>query len=340
MKAIHHMLDKLALSSREHGSINHSPINDAQALLTPNLFTDFDDVISLQAAGPYGTFRFHELKNESYCVTHDSYRAHEDMKLSVSATGQSLSLHYNLRNNFHWSLKGLKQKLLLKNQYNMVYLPDFECEYQLKKHLQYTNFGLVFTEEYLQRCHDAFPFLAEFFDHVKHKVPAIVNENHFSATPEMMIVIQSILHCNYIGTLKKMYLDSKVPELLLLSFQNSPDQADSKVHLHQSDIQKIHKAKEYLLANMDNPCSIKELARAVGLNDCKLKRGFKQVYSNTVFGILLDERMQKAKALLTESDLSIQEIATITGYKNLSNFTAAFKRKFGYPPSSLKASLS
>jgi AraC family transcriptional regulator, transcriptional activator of the genes for pyochelin and ferripyochelin receptors len=335
MKLINHTLDKITLTSREFGAIGCSPV-DSNSTLAPSLFTDCEDVIALQASGPFGNFHFHELRNKNYCVRHDSYQPLEDINLSTYAEDQALGLYYNLKSNFHCSINGAHENYMLKHQYNMIYSPSFAWEYDFRKQQQYANFGIIFTLDYLQRCGEAFPFLSAFLKRVKMKVPAIANETHATATPEMMVVIQSILHCGYAGTLKKMYLDSKVPELLLLSLQNVPGDSDLKVTLHQSDIRLIHKAKEYLLEHIDNPCTIRELAKEVGLNDCKLKKGFKEVYHNTVFGVLIDERMQKAKNLLLETELSVQEVATLTGYKNLSNFTAAFKRKFGFPPSALK----
>jgi AraC-like DNA-binding protein len=71
----------------------------------------------------------------------------------------------------------------------------------------------------------------------------------------------------------------------------------------------------------------------VGINDFKLKNGFKQLYGNTVFGLLFEERMQQAKVMLVDPEISIKELSMTVGYKNLSNFTSAFKKRFGYPPS-------
>ena len=87
---------------------------------------------------------------------------------------------------------------------------------------------------------------------------------------------------------------------------------------------------------MDNPCTLVELSHKVGINDFKLKKGFKQLYGTTVYEFLVDARMEKAKLLLLETETSIHEIAFVTGYKNLSSFITAFKKKMGYSPGSYK----
>jgi len=108
------------------------------------------------------------------------------------------------------------------------------------------------------------------------------------------------------------------------------------IRLWPADYEKIREARDYLLFNMDQPCTVIELAHKVGLNDFKLKKGFKQLYGSTIFDFLLEARIEKARMLLTETVMSIQEIAVATGYKNISSFTAAFKKRTGVSPRSFK----
>ena len=89
---------------------------------------------------------------------------------------------------------------------------------------------------------------------------------------------------------------------------------------------------------MQSPCSLIELVELSGLNDFKLKRGFKELFGTTVFGYLFDLRIERAQEMLREGKQSIAEISFHIGYKNPQHFTAAFKRKFGYLPSEIKQS--
>jgi AraC family transcriptional activator of pyochelin receptor len=341
MKSMNYMIQNLALASSQYGKIQCSP---AFSPPVATLFTDScdDDVLSLQASGPFGSLLFHEIKNENFSIRHNEYRLAENLDISTAIGMQSLALLFTMKSNMRFTIKGFPQGFILKHQYNMVYVPEVQWDYIFRKSEEYACFGIHFTTEYLQRCSETFPLLPEFMGNVRRKTPAFISPTHHpSATAEMMSIIQSILCCDYTGTLKRMYLDSKVPELLLLSLQHIVrDTAAMKVSLRDADLRKIQHAKEYIILHMDNPGTLKELAHEVGINDFKLKNGFKQMYGTTVFGLLLEERMKKARALLQDSDMTIQEISTMTGYKNLSNFTAAFKRKFGYPPSAMKNGLS
>ncbi|MBW4539455.1 MAG: AraC family transcriptional regulator [Myxacorys chilensis ATA2-1-KO14] len=154
-------------------------------------------------------------------------------------------------------------------------------------------------------------------------------------TPTMQLALQQMLNCPYQGVLKQMYLESKSVEVLALWL----DQACSSGTLPQrattpraTDVERIYQAKDILLRQIDNPPSLLTLARQVGLNDCSLKRGFKQVFGTTVFGYLHQHRMEQARSLLLEHQCSVTEVAHKVGYKNLCAFSTAFRKAFGVSP--------
>lgn len=107
--------------------------------------------------------------------------------------------------------------------------------------------------------------------------------------------------------------------------------------LRPADLDRLHQAQEILLHDLENPPSLTELAQQVGLNDYKLKSGFRQVFGTTVFGYLHQQRMQSARNLLISTDLNITEIANQVGYTSLSAFSTAFKKFFGISPSRFRA---
>ncbi|NJK61978.1 MAG: helix-turn-helix transcriptional regulator [Synechococcaceae cyanobacterium SM2_3_1] len=82
--------------------------------------------------------------------------------------------------------------------------------------------------------------------------------------------------------------------------------------------------------------SLLDLARQVGLNDFKLKRGFRAMLGTTVFGYLQTYRMEQVQYLLLDRRLSVAAIAQRVGYVNPSAFWAAFRRHFGTTPKALQ----
>lgn len=90
-----------------------------------------------------------------------------------------------------------------------------------------------------------------------------------------------------------------------------------------------------MIQRLANPPSLMSLARQVGLNDRKLKQGFRQVFGTTAFGYLHNHRMEQARSLLLENQLSVTAVAHSVGYTNLCAFSTAFRKKFGVSPRAL-----
>lgn len=160
-------------------------------------------------------------------------------------------------------------------------------------------------------------------------------------TPTMQLTLQQILNCPYQGMTKQMYLEGKTLELLAMQlgqWENFQEQLNITKTLRLDDIERIYHAKEILIQNWDHPPSLQELTRQVGLNDYKLKQGFRQVFGNSVFGYLQQYRMEQAKQLLAQEELSIKGVAQRIGYASQSHFCYLFKRQFGISPRAYRAS--
>ncbi|MBD0386802.1 MAG: helix-turn-helix transcriptional regulator [Nostoc sp. C3-bin3] len=156
-------------------------------------------------------------------------------------------------------------------------------------------------------------------------------------TPEMRVALEQIINCHFTGLTKKIYLESKCLELIALKLEQlaTRESSSTKVTaLKVDDIDRIHYAKEILSQNLDSPPSLLELARQVGLNDYKLKLGFRQVYGTTAFSYLHQQRMEKARQLVLEGQMNVKEVARAVGYANQSHFATAFRKQFGTNPKS------
>jgi AraC-like DNA-binding protein len=153
-------------------------------------------------------------------------------------------------------------------------------------------------------------------------------------TPQMSEIIQGIMSNIDKRGNHHIYFEAKALELLFLELEQVGALAGQSENsfLKEHDLERIHRAKTMVEENLLNPCSLIELAHKVGLNDFKLKKGFREVFGTTVFGYLYDVRMDKAKVLL-KAGIPVREVAYQVGYKNAHHFTTAFKKKFGYLPS-------
>jgi AraC-like DNA-binding protein len=154
-------------------------------------------------------------------------------------------------------------------------------------------------------------------------------------TLAMQAALQQIINCPYRGITKRIFLEGKALELLTLQLHQWAEQPKHSTRsriLHADDVERVHCARNILIHDIQNPPSLMDLARQAGINDYKLKYGFRQIFGTTVFGYLQACRMEQAKHLLTERQLSIGAIAHVVGYASQSRFCHAFKRRYGITP--------
>ncbi|WP_426478264.1 helix-turn-helix domain-containing protein [Chryseobacterium sp. CBSDS_008] len=67
------------------------------------------------------------------------------------------------------------------------------------------------------------------------------------------------------------------------------------------------------------------------------KRDFQKIFGIPPRQWLQLRRLKEAHFLLTQKGRSVSDIYLDLGFENLSHFSFAFKKQFGYPPSSLQA---
>lgn len=158
----------------------------------------------------------------------------------------------------------------------------------------------------------------------------------YHMSPAIQKCVYELVGCSHQGSAKRIYLHGKVLELLSMFIQehvNGSESEHSNLCLSKSDIFKLHEARKFVLEHLDNPFSIKELSRHVGINQTKLKNGFRKLFGTTIFGLIRSQRMDKAIRLMKIDRMNVSETASVLGYSNMSNFSAAFRKKFGCNPS-------
>ncbi len=100
----------------------------------------------------------------------------------------------------------------------------------------------------------------------------------------------------------------------------------------------IKKACLFVAENMRNNFSLDDAAQAAGVSSFYLSKLFKEETGETFINYVTDRRLEKAKQMLLETDLSIKEITGQTGYNDQNYFSRLFKNKFGISPSDFRNS--
>lgn len=154
---------------------------------------------------------------------------------------------------------------------------------------------------------------------------------------EQILAACALRDCTHEGAVRNVYLKSRALELLALSFgalkrQERPSLADV---MPPREAERMVRAREILLARVEDPPGLAELATLVGVCETRLKIGFKNIFGDTPFGFLRRYRMTLARELLVEGDVGVTEAASRVGYTNVSHFIDAFVRHHGVRPGEL-----
>ena len=156
----------------------------------------------------------------------------------------------------------------------------------------------------------------------------------FIMTPEMLRIIDSLFNITYEGKTKIMFFRSQITALLSHFFGQLAVLKTSRINTPER--KKLNLAKDILVNNLENPPSLSEISKQIGLNTFKLKKEFKELFGVPVFKYLQNERLTLAHKMISGQQSTVQEAAWHVGYDSLSSFSNAFEKKFGYRPSQIK----
>ena len=152
-------------------------------------------------------------------------------------------------------------------------------------------------------------------------------------------VLDALLNHSYSESMENIFINAQTQMLLLFSMEcmagDSEDSFTCKFLANDADREKIALAREILLNHIGEPLTIKELSRKAAINECYLKKGFKEMYGTTIFDFFQSQRMEHAKYLLYEKGLSVTDVSASLGYSSISHFSTAFKKHTGLKPCEL-----
>lgn len=216
--------------------------------------------------------------------------------------------------------------------HNLYYIPDdnFYIE-PTADELESIYVQVQFTQDYFKRFLPEDHLLLEAFVNKMDKGEfSVLSAGHLRISSEMYAILNDIVHCEKEGIIRQLFIETNVLKLLLLQIEQCISVGEDKIK--QYDPEKFILVKKFLEENIAYEHSLAELSRRSGLNDFKLKKGFKALFGNTVFGYLHELRMVRAAQLLAEENMPIAEIAECCGYAYVQSFSTAFKRRYGTTP--------
>lgn len=250
-----------------------------------------------------------------------------------------IRLHFGLRGNYSFYYKQLDKTFdLIGGHHNIMYSNGFDMVVQ-NRTLELETFGVQFPKElFIKFTENANDLLKRFSQNIIDGNSVLLTDDWGAIDPAIQQVIQQIIHSKYTGDLQKLFLLSKSIELLVLSAEACHASKSGKESFikTKTDKEKLIAVRDLINERVDCPPNLSEIARLVGLNEYKLKRGFKETFNTTVFGYLAEQRLHLAHRYLRDTGKTAAEISAELGYSTPQHFNNAFKKKFGITPFSVR----
>lgn len=136
----------------------------------------------------------------------------------------------------------------------------------------------------------------------------------------------------YHGRMSQLYMESLALSAMVELSNIVAESTRERLFYVQKNVELAYEARRIIEMNLSSIILTSELATRLGTNETTLRRIFKAEFGITIMEYARDQRLQAARIMLREGKLQIAAIAYRIGYSDPANFTAAYKRHFGYPP--------
>lgn len=289
---------------------------------------------AFQSNNENGTILVQEYSSNKFTIHYNEFFSAVKNKLTVLTESRSIQTNSALKtkNNQNY----LEQRITVKEgQFSLIPGPVEKTELILEGGKEYQQFSIGYHTSFVEGLIPYFPFLEPFIKETKTDVGWALSSPRWMPR-EALYIIDQMLHCNYEPALRDFFFEDKAGDLLFYMLVELSKKKPSLKDLSPADIEKVYVSRTIILNDLTQHFNITQLARKVGINEFKLKIGFKQLFGVGPFAFLKNERMHKAYDLLLNTDKPIKDVQSITGYASLTSFVGAFRKFFGKTPGDIR----
>lgn len=251
---------------------------------------------------------------------------------------ESVVMNFICCNNVETHIDQLEtEKYSKKNTHNIFYATNYKATIKIPAFEEINYFSIILSKDfYYNIINEDWELHEKFSKNILLKKSSYLTSKYIPFTPAIQWVIHEIKNCNRQGALKKMYIETKIRELLIHQLETIITIPIQKDQIDEDDYNKLLEAKQILDNDYVHAPTLAELSRLISLNEFKLKKGFKACFGTTVKSYIIKLRMEHAKELFQNKASTVSDVAYKCGYKDVSHFSAAFKNFYGFSPQKFK----
>jgi AraC-like DNA-binding protein len=283
-----------------------------------------------------GMVVFQEFRQADFAIHLGVYKFLHMIRCILRPQGFSIGSFLALKNNFKCSIEGIGLIRVKEGHFNFIKNNKENIETEFRAGKEYQMFEISCSEEMVAQTLHYFPRLAKQFEKTSNHLSSHVLLHNRFAGDKVLSLVNDILNSPFNASINKIYFEYKVREYLLLLMAESSKTEEPKIFLSKAEKDRFEDLAVRLQQDPNGKFPITPLAREMGMNEIKLKLGFKQIFGKGIFKYHLDQRMKEAHRLLKDSGLPIKTIASLVGYSMVTSFITRFREYFGYPPSQIQ----
>lgn len=293
------------------------------------------------AEGDYGLMHFQELKMQNMTIWFSHYLMQHASVIRSRIEQPILEGHITLKNRMAQSLGKSTNTLLDKGEFNITYTPFTENKAYFHDNGEYVTFDIHPSISFLENLAADFPLLDGFLEKItkgSDRAISLLKNRSFIGT-DMEVLIRKIIQHQTSADATKSYSEVLAMELILLFLLRTKTPLNQKLRFYNRHIEEVLFIRDILKHEAENfdyedlyDTEI-QLADKVGLSVYQLKTAFNMAFGIGPYQMLIEFRLKKAHKLLTDTHLTIEDIALKTGYQSRESFSKAYTKRFGISPS-------
>lgn len=272
--------------------------------------------------------------NDDYMLTLYDYKMNVDVITDFHLTENYFEIEYCLMGSMYIQDKNKVNKFET-NQLSVSLTKTMEGKIIRNKDEYYQGVSIVSKQSTIQSLFD------DEKDNVWEKtINQLSKEKKYqyylgeASSVEIAEAFSQILSCKLSYSLRPLYYESKIQEILVLIISKEViiKEKIRQTDLTEYEIRQITKIPSYLMTHRYDLPNLKELTQIFKIGEEKLRKGFKLIYEDTIYSYHRNTILKRGADLLLRSNLSVDEIAMDLGYSSASNFVVAFKNKYHITP--------
>lgn len=273
--------------------------------------------------------------DNDYLITSSEWLVSKPVSIPVNIKTGIFKFQFELEG-YSGYLSDERDIVIEADHFNFFFLP--EVKGTLNYHTKRKVIEIMFDREvFLKKFEPELLLYKDFGLAISNNQPAVLFDKAQKISADLKKILFSLMNCSIHVDLRTAYLENKVKELMLLTLGQSDFYMEDKLFdTNLSDDEKLIQLKSWIDQDVFKHAKIADVSKRFGINEFKLKNGFKKHYGLSLMKYIKNSQLQKAYALLEEGQCSVNEVSQLLNYQYPQHFTMAFKKMFNKTPSSLR----